>query len=127
MPKLSPLAPEAFPILPAMAGVRFATTASGIRYKGRTDLLLVELSPQTTVAGVLTRSLTSSAPVDWCRKALKGGKARAIVVNSGNANAFTGKAGDAAVGQTVDATARMVNCAPEEVFIASTGVLRARR
>jgi glutamate N-acetyltransferase/amino-acid N-acetyltransferase len=123
MPKLSPLAPEAFPILPAMAGVRFATAASGIRYKGRTDLLLIELSPQSCVAGVFTRSLTASAPVDWCRKALKGGKARAIVVNSGNANAFTGKAGDTAVGQTVDATARLVNCAPEEVFVASTGVI----
>jgi glutamate N-acetyltransferase / amino-acid N-acetyltransferase len=123
MPKLSPLAPDAFPILPAMAGVRFATAACGLRYKGRTDLLLVELSPQTTVAGVFTRSLTASAPVDWCRKALKGGKARAIVVNSGNANAFTGKAGDAAVAQTVAGVADLVKCAPEEIFVASTGVI----
>jgi glutamate N-acetyltransferase/amino-acid N-acetyltransferase len=123
MPKLSPLAPEAFPILPAMAGVRFATAACGLRYRGRTDLLLVELSPQTTVAGVFTRSLTASAPVDWCRRALKTGKARAIVVNSGNANAFTGKLGDQAVGQTVDAASRLAGCAAEEVFIASTGVI----
>ena len=123
MAKLSPLAPAAFPILPAMAGVRFATAACGLRYQGRTDLLLAELSPGTTVAGVFTRSLASSAPVDWCRVALKGGKARAIVVNSGNANAFTGKAGDAAVQETVRGAARLVGCDDGEVFIASTGVI----
>ena len=123
MPKLSPLAPSQFPDLPEIAGVRLAAGACGLRYKGRTDLLFAELDPGTTIAGVLTRSLASSAPVDWCRNALRGGKARALVVNSGNANAFTGKAGDAAVRQTVEAVAGLIGCAVREVFVASTGVI----
>ena len=83
----------ASPRLPALAGVRLAARECNVRYKNRTDVMLMELAPGTTIAGVLTRSLTRSAPVDLCRKNLKGGKARAILVNSGNANAFTGKAG----------------------------------
>src|SRR5215468_10136560 len=90
---VSPLAPARFPDLPPIAGVRLATAAAGIRYAGRTDVLLTLLDPGTTVAGVLTRSKCPSAPVDWCRARLKGGAARALVVNSGNANAFTGKTG----------------------------------
>ena len=76
MPKLSPLAPDRFPDMPEVGGVRFATAACGLRYKGRTDLLVAELAPGSAVAGVFTRSLASSAPVDWCRKALRGGRAR---------------------------------------------------
>ncbi len=86
----SPLAPPELATLPSIDGARLGGVACGIRYKGRTDLCLMELAPGTTAAGVLTRSLTAAAPVDWCRKALKSGRARAILVNSGNANAFTG-------------------------------------
>ncbi|CAO3355297.1 bifunctional glutamate N-acetyltransferase/amino-acid acetyltransferase ArgJ [Azospirillum palustre] len=120
---LSPLAPASFPTLPPIAGVRIATANSGIRYKGRDDLLLAVLDPGTSVAGVLTRSLTCSAPVIWCRDSLPKGQARAVVVNAGNANAFTGKAGDATVQATVDAAAELAGCAPDEVYIASTGVI----
>lgn len=120
---LSPLAPASFPTLPPIAGVRIATANSGIRYKGRDDLLLAVLDPGTSVAGVLTRSLTCSAPVVWCRDSLPKGQARAVVVNAGNANAFTGKAGDATVQATVTAAAELAGCAPDEVYIASTGVI----
>ncbi len=120
---LSPLAPASFPTLPPIAGVRIATANSGIRYKGRDDLLLAVLDPGTSVAGVLTRSLTCSAPVIWCRDSLPKGSARAVVVNAGNANAFTGKAGDATVQATVSAAAELAGCAPDEVYIASTGVI----
>jgi glutamate N-acetyltransferase/amino-acid N-acetyltransferase len=109
--------------MPEVGGVRFATAACGLRYKGRTDLLVAELAPGSAVAGVFTRSLASSAPVDWCRKALRGGRARAVVVNSGNANAFTGKAGVASVAATVAGAARLFGCRPTEVFVASTGVI----
>src|SRR4030088_1624965 len=94
---ISPLAPAQFPDMPPVAGVRLATAAAGIRYAGRTDVLLALFDPGTTVAGVLTRSKCPSAPVDWCRARLKAGRARALVVNSGNANAFTGNAGMQAV------------------------------
>ncbi|HYD68858.1 bifunctional glutamate N-acetyltransferase/amino-acid acetyltransferase ArgJ [Azospirillum sp.] len=120
---VSPLAPAAFPSLPPMAGVRFATANSGIRYKGRDDVLLAVFDAGTTVAGVLTRSKTASAPVEWCRMALPHGQARALVVNAGNANAFTGKAGNATVQATVRAAAELAGCAPEEVYVASTGVI----
>ena len=85
--------PDDVPEMPAIAGVRLATAAAGIRYAGRTDVLLALFDPGTTVAGVFTRSKCPSAPVEWCRAHLKAGKARALVVNSGNANAFTGKSG----------------------------------
>ena len=93
MPPRSPLAPAQQPVLPPIAGVRLATRACGIRYKDRTDLCVIAFDTGTTVAGVFTRSLTASAPVDRCRANLKGGKARAVIVNAGNANAFTGKLG----------------------------------
>ena len=85
---VSPLAPAAFPELPPVAGVRLAVGRCGIKYQDRTDLMVAELAPGTTVAGVFTRSLTASAPVEWCREALPGGRARAMVVNSGNSNAL---------------------------------------
>ena len=122
-PKRSPLAPTAFPELPPVAGVRIAGAAAGLKESGNPDLMLAELAPGTTVAGVLTRSRCASAPVEWCRAALGQGSARAIVVNSGNANAFTGNAGDRVVRHTTAATARLMNCAEDEVFIASTGVI----
>lgn len=122
----SPLAPQTFPKLPPVAGVRMGGVYAAIRYtKQRPDLMLAVLDEGTTVAGVFTLSLTASAPVERCRWALKagGGKARALVVNSGNSNAFTGKAGEAAVDATVAETCRLVGCKPEEVFVASTGVI----
>ena len=121
--KPSPFAPTSLPKLPAIDGVAFATAEAGIRYKGRTDLLVAALSPGTTVAGVLTQSKTASAPVLACRKHLKKGAARVLVVNSGNANAFTGKRGREAVDITVQHAAEAIGCAPHEVFVASTGVI----
>ena len=122
-PKISPLAPERFPAIPPVPGVRVAAGACGVRYRERTDLLLVELAAGTTIAGALTRSLTASAPVEWCRKSLAGGTARAIVINSGNSNAFTGRAGVRAVEQTVRAATDSLGCRPDQVFVASTGVI----
>lgn len=120
--QVSPLA-MTMPDIAPLAGVRFAAAAAGIRYKGRTDLVMAELAPGTTVAGVFTRNLCPGAPVDWCRAALKGGKARALVVNAGNANVFTGRAGKAACAATAEAAAALVGCKPREVFVASTGVI----
>jgi glutamate N-acetyltransferase/amino-acid N-acetyltransferase len=120
---VSPLAPARFPDLPAIDGVRLASAHCGIRYQGRTDLMVALLDPGTTVAGVFTRSLMPGAPVDWCRRALPRGKARAIVVNSGNANVFTGRQGKAAVDATVKAAAQVLGCDQREIFIASTGVI----
>jgi glutamate N-acetyltransferase / amino-acid N-acetyltransferase len=120
---VSPLAPPHFPDIPDIPGVRLATAAAGIRYPGRTDVLLVLFDPGTTVAGVFTRSKCPSAPVDWCRARLRPGGARALVVNSGNANAFTGKAGREAAKLTAEITAAAAECRPTEVFLASTGVI----
>jgi len=121
--KRSPLAPRGFPKLPPVPGLTLGATASGIRYHGRSDLMLAALVPGTTLAGVFTRSATASAPVEWCRKQLAGGRVRGIVVNSGNANAFTGAAGVKAVARTARAAAAALNCAEKEIFIASTGVI----
>src|SRR4029078_9446396 len=96
----SPLAPTNVPEMPAIEGVRLATAEAGIRYTGRTDVLLALFAPGTTVARVFTRSKCPSAPVECCRAQLKSGKARALVVNSGNANAFTGKTGRVATKMT---------------------------
>ncbi|KQT49290.1 N-acetylglutamate synthase [Methylobacterium sp. Leaf456] len=122
--QISPLAPATQPSLPEIAGVRLATAQAGIRYKGRTDVLYVALDAGTQVAGVFTRSRCPSAPVDWCRAALEAkAGARALVVNSGNANAFTGLKGREAVTLTAEIAGRAANCAPEAVMIASTGVI----
>jgi glutamate N-acetyltransferase/amino-acid N-acetyltransferase len=119
----SPLAPEQFPTLPALKGVAFAVGETGIRYKNRPDVLLAILAPGTSVAGVLTSSKSRSAPVDWCAEKLKGGSARALVVNSGNANAFTGSAGVKTVTVVAKALAAQAKCKPHEIFQASTGVI----
>lgn len=120
---LSPLAPESFPKMGDIAGIKFATVQAGIKYKGRTDLMLAEFAPGTQVAGVFTKSLTASAPVLRCRDNLKGGAARALVVNSGNSNAFTGKRGEETVDHILNAAADAVGCQVDEVFSASTGVI----
>jgi glutamate N-acetyltransferase/amino-acid N-acetyltransferase len=120
---VSPLAPTDVPDMPAIAGVKLATAEAGIRYKGRADVLLAVLAEGTTVAGVFTRSKCPSAPVEWCRAKLPRGKARVLVVNSGNANAFTGKTGRQATAMTAKIAAKAVACSPNEVFLASTGVI----
>jgi glutamate N-acetyltransferase / amino-acid N-acetyltransferase len=120
---VSPLAPSKFPEMPEIAGVRMATAAAGIRYNGRTDVLLALFDKGTTVAGVFTKSKCPSAAVDWCRDKIKAGKARALVVNSGNANAFTGRTGREAARYTAASAAKAANCKPSEVFLASTGVI----
>ncbi|HXX04765.1 MAG TPA: bifunctional glutamate N-acetyltransferase/amino-acid acetyltransferase ArgJ [Xanthobacteraceae bacterium] len=125
-PTISPLAPASFPEMPPVAGVKLATAAAGIRYPGRTDVLLALLEAGTTGAGVFTRSKCPSAPVDWCRERMKrngSGAARALVVNSGNANAFTGKSGRAATKLTAELAAEAAGCKPGDVLLASTGVI----
>ena len=124
MTKPSPFAPESLPTLPPVAGVTMAAAEAGIRYRARKDLLLVQLRPRHEVGGALTRSATPSPAVNWCRARLAAGRrARALVVNSGNANAFTGQRGADAVAMTADIAAKSAGCAPEEVFLASTGVI----
>ena len=120
---ISPLAPKSVPAMLPIAGVTLATAAAGIKYANRTDVLLVLLAPGTVAAGVFTRSKCPSAPVEWCRAHLKRGKARALVVNSGNANAFTGKTGRQACAFTAKIAARAVGCTPADIFLASTGVI----
>ena len=123
MSAVSPLAPVGFPVLSPIAGVRLAAYAAAIRYAGRNDLMLAELAPGSTVAGVFTQSTMPGQPVIWCRECLPRGLVRSIVVNSGNANVFTGRAGRAVVESTADAAARLFTCDPREVYIASTGVI----
>jgi glutamate N-acetyltransferase/amino-acid N-acetyltransferase len=120
---VSPLAPTSFPDLPGIEGVRFAVGAAGIRYKNRTDVMLALFDKGTQAAGVFTKSKCPSAPVEWCRAKLEGGKARALVVNSGNANAFTGKTGAQAAKFTAALAAKAAGAPAAEVFLASTGVI----
>ncbi len=127
----NPVSPFAkpFPTLPEIAGVRYAAGAAGVRYANRTDVMLAEIAAGSTVAGVLTRSSTRSAPVDWCRAklaALANAPAKGklgIVVNSGNANAFTGDAGMQGVQRTAEAAAKALGTKPGAILIASTGVI----
>jgi len=121
--KTSPFAPDRYAELPPLRGVRLASAEAGIRYSGRKDVLLVLFPEETRAAGVLTRSKTASAPVDWCRTQLTHGRARALVVNSGNANAFTGMRGREIVEATAAAAAEAAQCKTDEVFLASTGVI----
>jgi glutamate N-acetyltransferase/amino-acid N-acetyltransferase len=120
---VSPLAPTTYPEMPALRGVRMATAAAGIKYKGRTDVLLMVFDRPASVAGVFTRSKCPSAPVDFCRANLPHGLARAVVVNSGNANAFTGIRGKAATELTAKSAAAAVGCSENEIYLASTGVI----
>jgi glutamate N-acetyltransferase/amino-acid N-acetyltransferase len=120
---VSPLAPANVPDLPAIDGVRLATAQAGIRYKNRTDVLLAVFDKGTSVAGVFTRSKCPSAPVEWCRARVRSGKARALVVNSGNANAFTGKSGRSATALTAKLASQALSCPANDVFLASTGVI----
>ncbi|MBC7434286.1 MAG: bifunctional glutamate N-acetyltransferase/amino-acid acetyltransferase ArgJ [Rubritepida sp.] len=119
---LSPLALP-MPDMPAIAGVTLGIAEAGIRYKARADLTMLAFPAGTTAAGVFTRNKCPGAPVEWCREALKSGRARGLVVNAGNANVFTGKAGRVATKATADAAAKLLGCKPREVFLASTGVI----
>ena len=123
--EVSPVAPAAFPTLHSVAGVRLAVAAAGIRHMGRDDVMLAEMPPGSTVAGVFTRSLCTAAPVDWCRHALaaSSGRGRAIIVNSGNANAFTGAAGYRVAEHTAASVAGVLGAPAHEVLVASTGVI----
>jgi glutamate N-acetyltransferase / amino-acid N-acetyltransferase len=123
MGDISPLAPKSPPAMPAIDGVAFATAEAGIKHANRTDVLLAVFDKGTNVAGVLTRSKCRSAPVDWCADALPSGKARALLVNAGNANAFTGKRGRETVRLSAGMVAEAVGCRRQEVYLASTGVI----
>ncbi len=119
----SPFAPDHFPTLPPVPGVRLSACEAGVRYSGRLDLMLAEFAPNTVVGGVMTKSTTAGAPVDWNRTALKNGSARALVVNSGNANVFTGQRGRDAVEKTANAVSEAINCDQSDVFVCSTGTI----
>ena len=120
---VSPLAPASFPDLPPVAGVLLAAHAAELRYRGRPDVMLAALAPGSRVAGVFTRSRCASAPVDWCREHVARGTARAVLCNAGNANAFTGAAGEAAVLASARAVAEALDATPEDIYLASTGVI----
>jgi glutamate N-acetyltransferase/amino-acid N-acetyltransferase len=121
--KTSPLAPKMNTKLPPVNGVRLAAVEAGINYAGRKDLSVMVFDGPAEVAGVFTRSKCASAPVDWSRKCLVGGTARAMVVNAGNANAFTGMKGVLAVKTTANAAAKALDCSADQIFLASTGVI----
>lgn len=122
-PQISPFAPAVLPSMPQIAGLSLVAAEAGIRYRGRKDLLLAAFDEGTVAAGVTTQSLTRSAPVNWCRTQLAHGKARGLVVNAGNANAFTGMRGVVATEMTASTAAKALRCGPEEIFLASTGVI----
>ena len=119
----SPLAPEAFPALPSIPGVTPRIARARYKTWDRCDLTFVTLDPGTVVAGVLTQSRCPSPEVEWCRKALVLGQARALIVNAGNSNAFTGDRGRQAVENLVARVAGRLGCQPSDVFVASTGVI----
>ena len=121
--KLSPLAPAHFPALPEIAGVSCRIARAHYKDWDRCDLTFVELAAESTVAGVLTRSKCPSPEVEWCREALRGGKARGLVVNAGNANAFTGARGKAAVQLILSLASDHLGCDENEIFVSSTGVI----
>ena len=123
MAKKSSLAPAGFPKLPNVPGVRLAAASSGLRYEGRKDVLLAAFDKGTSVAGVFTKSKTAAAPVHWSRKQSEKGRARALIVNSGNANAFTGLAGEKSVQRTVEKVSSVLDVPKSQVFVASTGVI----
>ena len=124
--EISPLAPKSFPQMPFVNGVRMATAKTGTKYKGRSDLLLIDLVSGTSVAGVLTKSTAPGHPVIWCRDKLQKGKARGLVVNAGNANVFNGKSGMQAVEAIAKSVGTLLHCAKNEVYVASTGVIGER-
>jgi glutamate N-acetyltransferase/amino-acid N-acetyltransferase len=126
--EISPLAPEQFPELPVIKGARFAAVEAGVRYQGRKDVMLAVLDPGAVVAGVFTRSATRSANVLDCQSKIGGDSdaGAAIIVNSGNSNAFTGRAGEGSVAAICDAVAVETGLPAARVFTSSTGVIGER-
>ena len=122
-PKLSPLAPASMQILHPVKGIKLATAASAMKYHGREDVMIMVADSSATVAGCLTTSKTCSAAVDWCRDVLKHGTAKAIMVNAGNANAFTGKRGIASVERCANGVASCFGFQSKDILLASTGVI----
>ncbi|MBO3762363.1 bifunctional glutamate N-acetyltransferase/amino-acid acetyltransferase ArgJ [Ciceribacter sp. L1K22] len=120
---VSPLAPKSYPDMPAVRGVSMSTASAGIKYKNRTDVLMMVFDRPASVAGVFTKSKCPSAPVDFCRANLPHGVARGVVVNSGNANAFTGKKGRESTALTAKSAAQALGCGENEIYLASTGVI----
>ncbi|HJM28849.1 MAG: bifunctional glutamate N-acetyltransferase/amino-acid acetyltransferase ArgJ [Acidimicrobiales bacterium] len=120
---ISPLAPSEFPNLPSVEGVQIGVAETGMRYAERKDLCLVTMPEGTSVAGVFTKSLCPSAPVEWDKGIIPFGTARALLCNAGNANAFTGKPGEIVVEASAESLADELGIAPQEVFLASTGVI----
>ncbi|GGE56313.1 bifunctional glutamate N-acetyltransferase/amino-acid acetyltransferase ArgJ [Actibacterium pelagium] len=127
-PQVSPLAPTEFPELPPLAGVQFSALAAGVKYQGRKDVMLAKLDAGSTVAGVFTRSATRSANVLDCEAkiGIDSSEGAAIIVNSGNSNAFTGSAGDGSVAAICEAVASATGLPAERVFTSSTGVIGVR-
>jgi glutamate N-acetyltransferase/amino-acid N-acetyltransferase len=115
------------PKIPAIAGVRIAGIASGLKDNGKRDLFVAELAPGSTIAGRLTRSRCPGMPVEWSKRQLPGGKVRAIVASSGNSNVFTGDQGRQLVENTATATAKLIGCRKSEVFLASTGIIAEKK
>lgn len=124
-PSRSPLAPEQFPNLPRIDGVSFATVEAGVRYSGRTDVMLAQIAPASSIAGVFTKSSTRAAPVLDCQAkiGMDSDAGAAIIVNSGNANAFTGKNGIEATQAVTNAVADILDLPEARVFSSSTGVI----
>ena len=121
--QISPFAPKILANLPPIAGCRMATGMAGVKYKDRTDVMVMVFDEMATVAGALTTSKCPSAAIDLCRANLPGGKARALVVNSGNANAFTGAKGRASAESVAAHAAKLIGCDAGQVFVSSTGVI----
>jgi glutamate N-acetyltransferase / amino-acid N-acetyltransferase len=123
MPAISPFAPATYPVLPPIKGVEIATIASAIRYANRDDMVLMVFGDKAQVAGVYTRSLTAAAPVQWCRAACESGAIRAILINSGNANAFTGTQGMRDTRALTECVGRLVGADAQQIMMSSTGVI----
>lgn len=123
MDNVSPLAPSNFAELPALKGVGLAVAEAGIKYAGRKDVLLMHFDEDAAVAGVFTTSKCASAPVDWCKQILQAGTARAVLINAGNANAFTGVKGWEAVRLSAELVSEQIDCPVNQVYLASTGVI----
>lgn len=123
MDKISPLAPSTYPVLPAIDGVQIATYESGMKYQNRDDITLAVMAEGTQVAGVFTKSKTCSSNITWGREILSHGKARVLIVNAGNANAFNGKCGEDSIERIVAACAEKISCEKNEVYPSSTGVI----
>jgi glutamate N-acetyltransferase/amino-acid N-acetyltransferase len=121
--KISPLAPKIPPVLHPVPGLRLATAKSGMKYQGRDDVMLMVADAPAVAVGALTQSKTCSAAVDWCQDIFGQGTARAVLVNAGNANAFTGRQGAESVARCAAAAAAAIGANPKDILLASTGVI----